>query len=147
MSHVLAAIDFSDLTEAVTEQAERIGKATGSPVTLLHVAAPNPDFVGLEVGPDTVRVSRAKELREEHRDLLDRAASLRERGVEAKALLVEGPTVDTILEEADRLDSDMIVIGSHGHGALYEALVGSICEGVVRRSTCPVLVVPHSGLA
>lgn len=143
MSHILAAVDFSDLTNAVVAQAERIGKATGAPVTLLHVAAPNPDFVGYEAGPDTVRDSRAKELRDEHRVLLDRVEQLKGHGVDSKSLLVEGPTVETILSEADRLGSDLIVIGSHGHGALYEALFGSIAEGVVRRSPCPILVVPY----
>lgn len=144
MGHVLATVDFSDLTQTIIEQAARLGRALECPVTLLHVAAPNPDFVGFEAGPDTVRDARAKELRDEHRDLLELATSLREQGVDAKALLVEGSTVETILREATRLSADLIVIGSHGHGALYEALVGSICEGVVRKATCPVLVVPHN---
>ena len=33
-------------------------------------------------------------------------------------------------------------MGSHGHGAIYELLVGSVTEGVLRKARCPVLVVP-----
>ena len=98
MGHILAAVDFSDLTDSVITQAECVGKSLGYPITLLHVAAPNPDFVGYEAGPDTVRDSRAKELRDEHRELLERASALRDRGVDANALLVEGPSVQTILD-------------------------------------------------
>ena len=54
----------------------------------------------------------------------------------------QGPTIETIIEEAGRLKVDMIVVGSHGHGAMYQLLVGSVSEGVLHRATCPVLVVP-----
>ena len=143
MGRVLAAVDFSDLTDSIIEQAELFGKALGYRVTLLHVAAPNSDFIGCEEGLDVVRDDRAKELRTEHTELLKRATELQERGVDANALLVEGPSVATILKEGSRLESDIIVIGSHGHGAIYEMLFGGVCEGVIRRSTCPVLVIPH----
>ena len=143
MSHILAAVDFSDFANSVVAQAERFGKALGAPVTLIHVAAPNPDFVGYEAGPQTVRDARAETLRAEHAKLLEHATELCERGVNANAVLVEGASAATILKEADRLEADLIVIGSHGHGKVYEVLVGSVCDGVVRRSTCPVMIVPH----
>lgn len=143
MSHILAAIDFSDLTDAVVEQATTIGKALGARVTLLHVAAPDPDFVGYEVGPESERDFRAQELRSEHTVLLNRATELQKQGIDANAFLIAGPSETTILEKASHFDSDMIVIGSHGHGAIYDVLVGSVCAGVVKHATCPVLVVPH----
>jgi nucleotide-binding universal stress UspA family protein len=58
------------------------------------------------------------------------------------ALQLQGATVATVLAEADRLGAELIVLGSHGHGAVYELLVGSVAEGVVRRSKVPVLLVP-----
>ena len=48
---------------------------------------------------------------------------------------------DTILAEAAELDVDEIVVGSHGHGAMYRLLVGSISEGVLQRSSKPALVI------
>ena len=50
--------------------------------------------------------------------------------------------MDTILAEATKLDADMIVIGTHGHGAMYRLLVGSVSEGVLHKSKCPILVIP-----
>jgi len=145
MTHILAAVDFSEVSEQVLANAEKLARAQGARLTLLHVAAPAPEFVGYETGPQSVRDGRAKSLREEHSTLQQQAARLRERGLDAHALVVEGPNVETILREARRLASTTIVLGSHGHGALYDALVGSVSAGVIRGSTCPVLIVPAGG--
>jgi len=58
------------------------------------------------------------------------------------ALLLQGPTVETIISEAGRLPASLIVLGSHGHGRIYDVLVGSVSEGIVRASKVPVLLVP-----
>jgi len=139
---LLAAVDFSAVSKAVVDQAASLAEAFSAELTLLHVAAPDPDFVGYEAGPQHVRDARAKDLRTEHRDIQELADGLRERSVSARALMIQGPTVEKILEEAEQLQADTIVIGSHGHGALHRVLLGSVSEGVVRGARCPVLVVP-----
>jgi nucleotide-binding universal stress UspA family protein len=40
------------------------------------------------------------------------------------------------------VDADLLVLGSHGHGRLHHAVLGSVSEQCVRRATCPVVVVP-----
>jgi len=142
MNHILAAVDFSRVSEQVLENAEHLARAQGARLTLLHVAAPPPDFVGYQPGPQSVRDHRAQSLRKEHAALQERAAKLREQGLDAHALVVEGASVETILREARRLASTTIVIGSHGHSALHDALVGGVSAGVIRGSSCPVLVIP-----
>ena len=142
MRKLLAALDFSDVTDRVVEEAAALAEAFGAELTLIHVAAPDPDFVGYEAGPDTVREARADELRAEHRQLQQMADGLRERGIPSKALLIQGPTVEKILDEAIQIGASTIVIGSHGHGALRRVLLGSVSEGVVRGASCPVYVVP-----
>jgi nucleotide-binding universal stress UspA family protein len=139
---LLAALDFSEVTDAVVDQAAELAQAFSAELTLIHVAAPDPDFVGFEAGPDTVRDTRAGELRGEHRKLQELADGLRERGIATKALLIQGRTIEKILEEAARSGAGTIVIGSHGHGALHRVLLGSVSEGVVRGAACPVHVVP-----
>jgi len=67
---------------------------------------------------------------------------MRKAGLDTTALLVHGATVETILKEASELEVDMIVIGSHGRGAMHQLLMGSVSEGVLRKSRCPILVVP-----
>jgi nucleotide-binding universal stress UspA family protein len=142
MKKLLAAIDFSNATEGVVTQAAALAESFSAELTLIHVAAPDPDFVGYDAGPDSVREARADELRFEHRKLQEIAERLRGRGIAAKALLIQGPTIEKILDEAKHLRADAIVIGSHGHGALHRALLGSVSEGVMRGTTCPVHVVP-----
>jgi len=142
VKQILAAVDFSPISKAVVEQAARLAEAFSAELTLLHVAAPDPDFVGFEAGPQTVRDHRAHELRDEHRNIQTIAEDLRNRSISVRALLIEGPSVEKILAEATRIGADVIVIGSHGHGALFRVLLGSVSEGVVRAARCPVLIVP-----
>ncbi|GAG43809.1 unnamed protein product [marine sediment metagenome] len=142
MKKLLAALDFSPVSDQVAAQAAFLAEAFSAELTLLHVAAPDPDFVSYEAGPQTVRDTRARKLSDEHRKLQELADELRGRGIPTKALLIQGPTVETILDETKKLGADTIVIGSHGHGALHRALLGSVSEGVVRQASCPIHVVP-----
>jgi nucleotide-binding universal stress UspA family protein len=65
----------------------------------------------------------------------------------ATPVLLQGPVVEIICETAQAIGADMIVLGSHGHTALYELLVGSVSEGVIRHARLPVTVVPAAGKA
>lgn len=142
---ILVSVDFSSVTDRVMDIARDLASRTTSHVYLLHVAEPEPDFVGYDVGPDVVRDQVAEEFHREHRQVQALAEDLRARNIQATALLIQGSIVDTIVAEAERLDADMIVVGSHGHGAVFDLLVGSISEGLVRKSSRPVLVVPAAG--
>lgn len=53
-----------------------------------------------------------------------------------------GSPAAQILEEAERIDADMIVIGSHGQGRVRQTFLGSLAKRLLRKSTRPVLVVP-----
>ncbi|MFW6107662.1 MAG: universal stress protein [bacterium] len=140
--NILVPVDFSGVTVPVVRQAAGLARALEAKLWLIHVAPPDPDFVGHEVGPQPVRDTLADELRHEQRVLERYQAVLRKRGLDVTALLVAGPTAPKILDAAGRLAADLIVLGSHGHGALYHMLVGSVCEEVLRRAQCPVVVVP-----
>ena len=142
MDNILVAIDFSDITPVVVNKAAEIAKCFSSKLWLIHVAAPNPDFVGYSTGPQSKRDWRAKTLREEHRYIQDKALELEQSGIMVTPLLLQGATVETILQEAAKLNAEMIVIGSHGRGALYQALLGSVSTGIIRKASCPVLIVP-----
>ncbi len=142
MINILAAIDFSEISSTVIDQAAAIAKSFSSKLWLIHVAAPEPDFVGYGTGPQTERDWRAQTLREEHRYLQDKALELEQNGINVTPLLIKGATVETILKEATKLKAEMIVIGSHSRSALYKTLVGSVSEGIVRQASCPVLIVP-----
>jgi nucleotide-binding universal stress UspA family protein len=140
--NVLVAVDFSPVTQQVLATVRQIAATMPAQLRLVHVAPPDPAFVGYEAGPAVVRGQVAAEHRERHQQLQRLAEELRAAGVETTALLLQGPTVDALLAEAERLAADLVVLGSHGHGAVHDLLVGSVSEGVVRRSKRPVLLVP-----
>ena len=96
----------------------------------------------MDIGPQTVRDNMSKKFHQEHRQIQAIADRFRNTGLDTTALLIQGVTVDTILAEATKLDADMIVIGTHGHGAMYRLLVGSVSEGVLHKSRCPIFVIP-----
>ena len=66
MNNIVVPVDFSEQTEDALQLARNFGRALDAKIWLLHIAAPEPDFVGYDAGPDTVRKQVAKELREEH---------------------------------------------------------------------------------
>jgi len=142
VKHILAAVDFSDVTNAVVNAAESMALTFAAPATFMHVEAPDPAFVGYEPGPQHVRDNVAKEVIADHQRIGEVRDRLQADGVECHSIVVQGPIIDKILEEAERVNADMIVIGSHGHGMLYDLVLGSVSEGVTRKATCPVLVVP-----
>lgn len=142
VNNILAAIDFSDVSEVVIEKAAEIVRSFSSKLWLIHVAAPDPDFVGYGTGPQCERDWRAKTLKAEHKYIQDRALQLEQSGINVTPLLIQGATVATIIQEAARLNADMIVIGSHGHSAIYKTLVGNVSDGIIRQASCPVLIVP-----
>lgn len=138
---LLVAVDFSPQTGAMIAFAETV--APEAEILLVHVAAPDPDFVGMDVGPATVRDARAHELRAEHRKLQSLADQLRSRGHETRALLMEGATVAVLQKCAADFDVGMIVVGSHGHSAVHDLLVGSTTSALIRAADRPVVVVPR----
>ena len=145
MKTILVAVDFSPVTEAVTDAVTRIATACGARVYLVHVA---PGFIAdlktIDV-PQHERDFLAHMLRADHRDLQTLADDLSKRNCDAEALMVEGAgTVEKILDEAERLDADLIAVGSHRHGRIYEMLVGSVSTGIVRKTRIPVMVVPDA---
>jgi nucleotide-binding universal stress UspA family protein len=138
---LLVALDFSSVAEDQLEIVQRLA-APNREIYLLHVAEPDPDFVGFEAGPEEVRDQVAKEFHQEHEQIQSLAGRLRDRGHQVTALLVQGPTIETILNEAEKVGAEVIVVGSHGRGKLFDLVVGSVSAGVIRKSPVPVLVVP-----
>src|SRR5210317_539300 len=115
MKNILVAIDFDQNENQLLEHALQYAKAFEAKLWLLHVAAPEPEFIGFGVGPQYIRDSRADELRKEHRLLSDYTDLIRLENQECEGLLINGATIEMILEEAQKLAIDLIIIGHHDH--------------------------------
>lgn len=145
MKTILAAIEFNDAAEQVLRMSTRVARAFDATVYLLHVEPPTPDSIGYDPGPRHLHGRPPPDIMQHYRQLEAFRDHLREAGIDAHGLLIEGPTVQKVLGEARRLEVELIIVGSHGHGPLYELFWGSVSEGIVRRAHCPVLVVPCPG--
>lgn len=144
MATILVPVDFSSVEHAVTACAAELAKRLRAKLILVHVEAPDPEFVGYQVGPQSVREAVARSIHGDAQALHALRDLLRNQGLDVDSLLIQGPTVDKIVDEAERLKADYIVMGSHGHGNLFELVVGSVSDGVIRRAPCPVVVVPRA---
>lgn len=145
MKNILVAVDFSDVTDRVVIKAAELAKAIGAKLWVFHAVTDTSFISGAGEVPVPWTVSDEelpKHFPSEYGKLREIVASLQDLGTDAQQLLVSGPAVDRILALAEEKKVEMIVLGSHGHGALYKLLVGTISEGVLRRADCPVLIVP-----
>jgi len=142
MKNLFVALELEGDSEAILSKAEEIALRFDSRIWMTHIAAPDPDFVGYEAGPQSVRDQRAEKLRDEHKKLQQMAQNFRIKGIDAEGLLMQGVTVETIINQAGKLKADLILIGHHDHGFLYRLFAGSVSEEIVRRSRVPVLLVP-----
>ena len=70
------------------------------------------------------------------------ALPLRNRGLFVESLATVGLPVDEILRQASKSGASVIVLGSHGHGAVYQLFSGSVVTAVLHKSGIPVIVVP-----
>jgi nucleotide-binding universal stress UspA family protein len=143
MRNLVIAIDFSDVTPYLIKEAARLAGCCKARVYVIHVAAPDPDFVGYTVGPVQERQFRADRLHTEKKELEQLAAELRSRRIDAVPLLIQGETAKLLLKELVSLQASMLIMGTHGKGLVKTALLGSISHEIVQNTTCPVLLVPY----
>ncbi len=154
---LLVAIDLSESSQKVVEQAKTLAKALSAKIWLLHVAdvdfvqivgseamsfAGDPAMASFALDSIEIRDVVANKLKDEHRHLQQLSQEFRSMGINCYARLAQGPKVETILQEADKLSVDMVILGSHGKGIVDRLLIGSISEGVLHKSSVPVLIIP-----
>jgi nucleotide-binding universal stress UspA family protein len=142
MKNILVSIDFNEQETFLMDKAYEMAKAFNSKIWLVHIAAPEPDFIGYDVGPQYIRDARAEDLKEEHKLLQEYARKLESKGVKAEGLLIQGATVEMIIQEAEKLNSDLIITGHHDHNFLYKAFLGSVSDEIIKLSKIPLLLIP-----
>ena len=146
MKNLLVAIEYCEATTIASPTIRRVQEladAFTSKVWLLHVVPPTAP-APFNVDQVKLREGRADELRQEHGYLQGLAQCLRDRGVKAAALLIEGPTVETLLDKARLLEADLIILGCHRHGPLFSAMLGAPGESLHRRCPCSIMFVPEN---
>jgi nucleotide-binding universal stress UspA family protein len=143
MKTILTLIDFSSATDPVLEEASELARAFKARIVLAHVFQSKTTPV--EFLPVVADVSAALE-NEARQQLIHLAKGLKNDGFETEAELLFGPAAKAIREKAMYVEADFIVLGSHGHGALYDLFVGSMACNLLKDAPCPIVIVPVTGL-
>lgn len=146
MKTVVVPVDFSDTSGQLLAAAEAEAKRRQASLHLLHVIEPVAEVAGFETDPEMMRVRIGQNLesgeRIEASRLEEMAASVEKRGMPCSCAVKLGLPADEILAAAQDKDAEIVVMGSHGHGALYHLFTGSVVTGVLKAIDRPVLVVP-----
>ena len=139
---ILVAIDLSNASQKILDKAKTLAVALSAEVCLLQVMEGEPDFLDDEPDLQGTSDQGQQELSQEHKDLQKEVDGLRQSGIDTKGLLTQGSVVDIILQKSKQLEIDIIIVGTHGHGGVHHMIFGSVSEGVLRNTSCPVLVIP-----
>jgi universal stress protein A len=135
LKKILVPVDFSDCSNKALVYATALAKQFGAELTLINVVQsypPPPEMIMLESNVDAIEYGR-KEL-----EVLRLAVG---DATPCEVLLRTGVPHAEITRAATELDSDLIVLSTHGNTGVSRVILGSTAERVVRHAPCPVLVV------
>jgi nucleotide-binding universal stress UspA family protein len=138
MKKILVAHDGSKHSDKALKKAMEIALSFNASLTVLSVI---PELYLTELSDlDRERITRA--LTEETKIAMEKIrSSLASRSVETKTIIRQGPPAEKILETAQKMKVDLVVVGSHGRHGARKFLLGSVSSKVVDYASCPVLVV------
>jgi nucleotide-binding universal stress UspA family protein len=138
---ILAPVDFSEVSKLVVSEAAVLARAFDGRVVLLSVVQPPVVLSEYAAMMDVTQITAAVE-KNAARELEHLEDKLKNQFIKAESVQLTGAPVAHIIEQAEKHEADYIVMGSHGHTAFYDLLVGSTTHGVLMHSKCPVVIVP-----
>jgi len=138
---ILVPTDFSRQSERAWATARRLARAVGADLVLLHVFVEMPLYSESPLSGERIHEAYAAARTWAAEQLEQWAATGRAEGVGVKTLLRTGIPHDEIVATARDEGADLVAIGTHGRGGLNRLMLGSVCDRVIRLSSCPVLAV------
>ena len=147
-NHILCPTDLKERTDLAVKKAVQIAHQFGSKITLLHI---HKEFMDKEER-EMLRVSVNK-IKEKYRRIAIHSKEemktvihkLHADEIEVDYLLREGKPEKVIVEVAEQLGADLIVICTDGRDNIMDFVTGTITEHVINAATCPVLVIRYRG--
>ncbi|HEU0249169.1 MAG TPA: universal stress protein [Solirubrobacteraceae bacterium] len=139
---ILVAIDGSEHAQRALSEAVDLAALAKAKLTVISVhQRPSTLMVGGPMVPPVDFGELDLALQSEHAQLLDSALEEVPDDVSVTKVLAEGPPAPAILAQAQKDDSDLIIMGSRGRGGVASVLLGSVSHQVLQHSGVPVLVV------
>jgi nucleotide-binding universal stress UspA family protein len=141
IQRILVATDFSEHARNALRYGAEFAKAFGAELLLCHVVEADTLIAQLPPGGEGYFPPNVTE-RQQHLARAECEKWLNEAGVErGRVVLRVGKAFVEIVQTARDENADLIVVGTHGRGAIAHMLLGSVAEKVVRKAPCPVLTV------
>ena len=151
MKKIIVAIDYNPTAEKIAEKGYELAKSMNAEIVLLHVVADYTYYSSLDYSPimgfDTfsnlgvLQTNTVVELQNAAEDYLQKCKShLGDPTIQT--LVKDGDPGDAIIEGAENLQADVIVMGSHSRKGLDKILMGSVAEKVLRHSKIPLFIIP-----
>lgn len=135
--HILLAADFTDFNDKTAQKAVEMAKLSGAKLSLVHAVEPLTAYAYAYSGAVEIEETMVTESKQQMAELGD--------GINVPVSdqhVIEGPTKQAILQVANEIGADLIVIGSHGrHGLAH--LLGSTANAVLHSAKMDVLVVRY----
>jgi nucleotide-binding universal stress UspA family protein len=145
MKTIITALDFSDASHAVLEAAIDMASKQQATLHIMHVLEPSPSYTAYGMTPEEFPAIQVfqQESQKRAEARLNLAVNQAKTVIsDVRAELALGSPLHAIIDYAKNIHADLIVIGTHGHGAVAALLIGSVAEGLVRKAVCPTLVIP-----
>jgi nucleotide-binding universal stress UspA family protein len=151
MKKILIALDFNQSAQKVAEKGGSLAKAMNAQITLFHVLTDPQDYrqaehvtiMGFAGHQDTIEVILEETLDPEKMSLQFLNKSKLYLGDNSiQTLLEKGNCAEAILKAANKINADIIVMGSHSHKRFENTVMGSVAEKVILNTTIPVLIIP-----
>lgn len=142
MKTFLVPVDFSAVTDEVIDTAVTFARAFEGQVSLMHVVQPPVVTSEFALPVEVLQEAMSAGEKAAKQKLDGFVEMFRHAGIACEARVAHGPPVTMIRDEADRLKADYIIMGSHGHGKLYDFLVGSTASGVMKKAKCGLIIIP-----
>ncbi len=142
LENVLVPTDFGDASNCALRYARALGAAFGSSLHVLHVVENLVAHAWTAEAYVTALPGLLDEVAHDAEERLNRLLTEEDRTrLRAKPVVVTGSPAVEVVRYAEENGIDLIVMGTHGRGAVEHMLLGSVAEKVVRKACCPVLTV------
>ena len=144
--HILCPTDLKERAFVALNKAVQIAHQFNSKITVLNA---HPEFMGqqeremLRVSFDGLKEKYRRIAVESREEMKAEISKLHAEDIQVDYVLREGKPDTVIVEEAEKLGIDLIVICTDGRNNIKDFVTGTITEHVINHVSCPVLVIPY----
>ncbi len=135
LRRILVSVAGSETPNDLLTTVKSLAGGPGTDIVLFHAVPPVQDPAPQWAAPSPLSLSSLPE-----HYLQELADGLEEQGFTAWPSVASGDPVDAILEQAKKLDVDLIALATHARSGLERLIAGSVAEGVLRKSPVSVLL-------